>query len=219
MNLYDKLIMSQLFIGMTSGEMMQVIGQTKFAFRKFAPGRVVRTEGEPCSSMAFLIGGCASAVTAAADRGYSFGEEVSAPYILQPERLFGLTQRYTATFVARTECDIVEIGKDDIIRLSDEFLIFRINLFNILSTAAQKSERKLRSHTPDSIEGRIARFFSMHCSTPAGPKTVRIKMTRLAHELGAGRLAVSRALNALEREGKLHFSRGTITIPALEQLL
>lgn len=218
MNLYDQLAGSPLFMGLTSSELMQIIGQTKFAFHTFAPGKNIRTEGEPCRSMAFLIDGCMTATAYADDHGYSLDEHVKAPHVMQPECLFGLTQHYTHTFTAQTQCDIMEIEKNDIMRMSDEFIIFRLNLMNTLSTMAQKRSRSAWHCLPGSTRGRFQHFVCSRCSSPAGAKTLRIKMTRLAHELGTGRLAVSRMLNELEDAGLLTFSRGTISIPQLEML-
>ena len=218
MNLYDQLAGSPLFMGLTSSELMQIIGQTKFAFHTFAPGKNIRTEGEPCRSMAFLIGGSMTATTYADDHGYSLDEHLKAPHVMQPECLFGLTQHYTRTFTAQTQCDIMEIEKNDIMRMSDEFIVFRLNMMNMLSTMAQKRSRSTWHCLPDDTRGRFLHLVRNRCSLPTGKKTVRIKMVRLAHEIGTGRLAVSQMLNELEDKGLLAFSRGIISIPQLELL-
>ncbi len=218
MNFYERLAATPLFQGLTNSELMQIIGQTKFAFHKIAPGKTIRDEGEPCHSMAFLIDGTATATMSAADHGYSVEETIQAPEMLQPERLFGLTQRYTHTFTAITECDIMEISKNDIMQLSDEFFIFRINLLNAISTVSQKNERLAWQPMPQDTRGRITRFLALHSSKPTGTKTIRIKMTRLAQETGLGRLAVSKELNEMQELGLLDFSRGIITIKAIEKL-
>ena len=218
MNFYDKLAGTPLFQGLTNGELMQIIGQTKFSFHKCAAERTIRDEGEPCDSMAFLFDGTARIISFADDHGYSVEETLLAPYIIQPERLFGLTQRYTRRFVASTPCHIMELGKGDVMRLSDEFIIFRMNLMNVLSTASQKAGRSMWKPMPADARGRLTRFFKDHCTTPTGSKTIRIKMTRLALETGLGRLAVSKELNGMEEAGLLAFSRGIISIPAIEKL-
>ena len=100
MNFYDKLAATPLFQGLTSSDLIPIIGQTKFSFYKFASDKTIRNEGEPCRSMAFLLSGTARMVTYADDHGFSVEETVTAPCILQPERLFGLTQRYTRNFIA-----------------------------------------------------------------------------------------------------------------------
>ena len=215
---YEKLQTVPLFQGLTGDDLLQIIGQTRFQFGKSAPGSVIAGEGSLCHGLTTITDGQAAAITCAADHGYSVEEHVKAPYTLQPESLFGLSPHYTRTFTAITTCDTVTICKDDLLRISDEFIIFRLNLINSLSALSQKYARQLWHPSPTDTRGRLAAFIKARCTTPTGSKTVRIKMTRLAQELGCGRLAVSAALNAMQDDGRLSFSRGIISVPRLEEL-
>ena len=208
MKLYDSLQSSPLFQGLTSDNLLQIIGQTKFTFRKIAAGDIIKKEGEQCNRLALVVNGQAKSIAHADDQGYSIEENVA----------FGLQLHYTRTFIATTTCDTVEIDKNDLMRISDEFIIFRMNLINYISALSQKNTRKLWHPTPTDARGRIVHFIKQHCSTPTGPKTMRIKMTRLAQETGLGRRAVSDTLNTMQDENLLAFSRGIIEIPHIEAL-
>ncbi len=146
-------------------------------------------------------------------------ETIMAPELLQLERLFGLTQHFSKTFKAVTTCSILSVEKSEVIRLSDEFLIFRINLFNILSTCTQKYERMLLRQHAKSLESRIIRFFADRCIRPAGRKIIKIKMTQLALELNDSRRNVSKALNYLETEGIVSLKRNFVEIKHIEDAL
>ena len=218
MKLYDSLQSSPLFQGLTSDNLLQIIGQTKFSFHKITAGDTIKDEGEKCNRLALVTSGQAKSIAHADDHGYSIEENVAAPYMLQPECVFGLHTHYTRTFIATKTCDTVEIDKNDLMRISDEFIIFRMNLINYISALSQKATRKLWHPTPADARGRIVYFIKQHCLSPTGPKTMRIKMTRLAQETGTGRRAVSEALNAMQDENLLTFSRGIIEIPHIEAL-
>ena len=218
MKLYDSLQSSPLFQGLTSDNLLQIIGQTRFTFRKIAAGDIIKKEGEQCNRLALVVNGQAKSIAYADDHGYSIEENVAAPYTLQPECMFGLQLHYTRTFIATTTCDIVEIDKDDLMRISDEFIIFRMNLVNYISALSQKTTRKLWHPIPADAHDRIVHFIKTHCSSPTGPKTMRIKMTRLAQETGLGRRAVSEILNTMQDENLLTFSRGIIEINHIEAL-
>lgn len=218
MKLYDSLQSSPLFQGLTSDNLLQIIGQTNFSFHKITAGDTIKDEGEKCNRLALVTSGQAKSIAHADDRGYTFEENVAAPYMLQPECVFGLHTHYTRTFIATKTCDTVEIDKNDLMRISDEFIIFRMNLINYISALSQKATRKLWHPTPADARGRIVYFIKQHCLSPTGPKTMRIKMTRLAQETGTGRRAVSEALNAMQDENLLTFSRGIIEIPHIEVL-
>ena len=54
LNLYDKLREIPLFQGLTSDNLMQSIGQTKFCFKKVGKDDIRKKEGEKCYIMKYL---------------------------------------------------------------------------------------------------------------------------------------------------------------------
>jgi CRP-like cAMP-binding protein len=153
------------------------------------------------------------------DRSYRVIEQLEAPYMFQAEAAFGYNQRFTHTVTAITESSFITIDKDELLRLSEGFLVFRLNLLNLYATQAQKLLRQPWRHRPESLSDRIVRFLVHHCVYPAGPKTFHILMTQLAAEVGDSRLDVSRVLNQLQRDGLLHLHRGRIEVPQMERLI
>ena len=219
LQIYDQLLKFALFQGLSRDNLAQVAGQTKFGFLKVAAGQVVVSEDDACTQLYFMLSGLLRADTRSDDRSYSVVEQLQAPFILQPEAVFGYNQRYTHTFRAQADCSFITISKDEVLRLSEEFLVFRLNLLNLYATQSQKLLRQPWRHRPDTLADRIVRFLSQHCIYPAGPKTFYILMTQLADELGDSRLDISRALNQLQRDGLLHLHRGRIEVPHMEHLL
>ena len=219
LQIYEKLLLFPLFQGMSRDDLELVAGHTRFGFSKMNSGSIVVAEGDDCRQLYFLINGSLRVETASDDRGYMVVEQLEAPVILQPEVIFGYTQRYTHTYISQTDTNFIIVGKDEVLRLSEDFLVFRLNLLNMFATQTQKTARLLWQHVPDSLENRIVRFFAQHCLYPAGPKVFHILMNRLASELNDSRLNVSRALNALQYEGKIVLRRGRVEIPLMERLL
>lgn len=219
LQLYDKLLQFPLFQGLSRSDLMQIVTHTKLDFRKFAAGKRIVKEGEVCNRLFFIINGTLTAETVADDHSYTFTEELSAPHIIQPESLFGLSQRYRCTYRARTDINVITIDKKEIMNLSDSLIVFRLNILNIYATQTQKLLRMPWARCPHTLRGRIVRFFLTHCQHPAGRKTIHIYMERLACEMNDSRLDVSRALNAIQADGLIELSRGRIVIPSLERLL
>jgi hypothetical protein len=114
---------------------------------------------------------------------------------------------------------LLRLERSEVVRLSEEFLIFRINLLNLLSTHTQKLLHQPWRRYPETLEDRIVRFMAQRCIHPAGPKTLHILMTQLAAEVGDSRLDVSRALNRLQDAGLLTLHRGRIEVPQMERLI
>lgn len=219
LQLYDQLLQFPLFQGMSRDDLAQVAGHTRFDFQKQPPQRVIVSDGEPCTHLYFQLSGTVAVESAAAGRGYVVSEQLAAPYILQPEAIFGYHQCYTHTFRAVDSVSLLRLDRQEVVRLSDQFLVFRINLLNMFATQTQKRSWQLWQNPPQSLSERIVRFLASHCLQPTGPKTFHILMTRLAAEVGDSRLDVSHALNSLQDEGLLTLHRGRIEIPQMEQLL
>lgn len=218
LQLYDHLLQFSLFQGLSRSELLQMAGNTKFGFLKMPSGKTVISDGELCTQLFFLIDGSLTLTTNSDDHGYSITEQLSAPWLLQPEALFGLTPRYSCTATVSTTSHFITLSKDEVLRLLDDFLIVRLNYLNLMATLAQRRTRQAWHRSSPSLRHRIARFFTDHCAYPAGPKTVSILMERLALEMNDSRLDVSRALNAMQTDGLLTLHRGRIEIPSLERL-
>ena len=204
---------------MSRDDLEIVAGHTRFGFMKVAAGRQVISAGDPCTHLYFLINGTLKIETFSDDSRYSVVEQMSSPYILQQESIFGYYQRYTHNFYALTDANFLTLDKEEVVRLSEDFLVFRLNLMNHLATQTQKLIQAQWRRNPLSLRERIVRFLFQHTLYPAGPKTFHILMERLAEEVCDSRLNVSRTLNRMQAAGIIELHRGRIEIPQLERLL
>ena len=219
LQIYDRLLQFPLFQGMSRDDLEIVAGHTRFGFQKVTAGRQIIHAGDPCTHLYFLINGTLKIETFSDDSRYSVIEQMSSPYILQQESIFGYYQRYTHNFYALTDANFLTLDQEEVVRLSEDFLVFRLNLMNHLATQSQKLIQMQWRRSPLSLRERIVRFFFQHTLYPAGPKTFHILMERLAEEVNDSRLNVSRALNRMQEAGVLELHRGRIEIPQLERLL
>ena len=219
LQIYDRLLQFPLFQGMSRDDLEIVAGHTRFGFQKVTAGRQIIHAGDPCTHLYFLINGTLKIETFSVDRRYSVTEQMSSPYILQQESIFGYYQRYTHDFYALTDANFLTLDKEEVVRLSEDFLVFRLNLMNHLATQSQKLIQMQWRRSPLLFRERIVRFFFQHTLYPAGPKTFHILMERLAEEVNDSRLNVSRALNRMQESGVIELHRGRIEIPQLERLL
>lgn len=217
--LYDNLLNLPLFLGMSRNDLLEVAGHTKFDFQKFEEGLTIVQEGEPCTRLYFLLAGDISVITEADDHGYRIEEDITAPELFQAEHIFGLSQRFTHTYIAKSNCSVMSISKQEVQKLSSKYEIFRINLLNLFSTQTQKNNRRLFRVPPKTLQERISRWFERHSLRPAGEKMFYIKMTRMAEEMNVKRIYVSHALNEMQNQRLIHLYRGRIHIPALEKLI
>jgi len=219
LQIYDRLLQFPLFQGMSRDDLEIVAGHTRFGFTKVAAGRQVIHAGDPCTHLYFLINGTLKIESFGDDNRYMVTEQMASPYILQQENIFGYCQRFTRNFYALTDANFLTLDKEEVVRLSEDFLVFRLNLINHYATQTQKLIQWQWRRSAQSLRERIVRFFFLHTLYPAGPKTFHILMERLAEEVNDSRLNVSRVLNQMQEAGMLELHRGRIEIPQLERLL
>ena len=219
LQIYDRLLQFPLFQGMSRDDLEIVAGHTRFGFMKVSAGRQIIQAGTPCTHLYFLINGTLKIESFSDDSRYSVTEQMSSPYILQQEGIFGYYQRFTHNFYALTDANFLTLDKEEVVRLSEDFLVFRLNLINHFATQTQKLIQSQWRRSPQTLRGRIVRFFFQHTLYPAGPKTFHILMERLAEEVNDSRLNVSRILNSMQVDGLLELHRGRIEIFQLERLL
>ena len=216
--LYNELQQFPLFLGLGSAELTEIMAHTKFDFRKYEAGETVACAGEVCRHLHLLIGGKLQTTTLSVDRSYSVDEELEPPAIFQLERLFGLHQRFDSSYTALTPCSMILISKREVMRLTQTYVVCRMNLINHMATQAQKQSDRRWLPAPHSVEEHVGRFLKTHCNSPAGAKTFHIKMNRLANELNDSRLDISRALNRMQAQGLIALGREKIYIPQMERL-
>ena len=219
LNMYDTLLRLPLFQGMGQEDLAKVVGHTRFEFSRYKLHDILIQEGEACRGLVFLTKGQLTTIHTSDNREVEVREQLPAPTVLQPESLFGLTQRYSMTFIASSEqCDTLSISKEEANRLLGTYELFRTSLLNIICTQAQRRSHLPWRSRPRSIREKIVRFISDHCQYPAGEKDIRIRMLSLATEIGESRLNVSRALHAMASESLLELSREHIHILHMEDM-
>lgn len=227
---WDSLASLPLFIGMSHKELESIMTKTRIDFNKVEAGTVIVRRNQPCGKLIIAISGELLCQTCSDDNAYKVEENVSAPIILQSLGIFGKYQVFTKTIKAITQTNTITFEKDELHKLLDTSLIFRINLIRILSTRLQKQEqqiweqqyhpmgRTLSERHNDMLVYHLKQFIKRRCVTPAGQKVLYISMNTLGDILGQNRQQISRALNSLNREGLLIRSRGKIVIPQLQNL-
>lgn len=218
-NFFQRLVNIPLFQGISRDDFISIAAAVHFDFRTLAPGEAIVRAEEASTHLVCTIQGTIAQEMRADDGGYLLRELTDKPTVIQPERLFGLRQRYSATFVAVRETSVLTIPKHEVRDILFGYMTFHINFLNAICTARQTWEGRLWKTTPDPIEQRFIHFLLTRCNRPAGHKELEIGMTRLAQELLTTRLNVSKMLNNLKDENLIYLKREHIVVPELEKLV
>ena len=217
--MFDTLLQLPLFQGLAQEDFTNILGKVKLNFTKHKAGEVIVKAGDTCSQLIFVLKGEISSCTSSANTSYSFTEYFQAPYVIEPQSLFGMSTSYVSTYTAQTETHTVSISKAFVMSELFKYDIFRLNYMNIISNRAQSLSNRLWAENTDNLERRIGNFILTHIERPAGRKTLKIKMEELAQVVNDTRVGVSRALNSMQEKGLLELHRGEMMIPNAENLL
>lgn len=218
-NFFQRLINIPLFQGISRDDFLNIASKIHFDFHSYGPGVTLVRSDENCSSLVCVISGVIVKETRSNDGCYLFREFFDKPVVIQPERLFGLRPRYSATFVTHKETQILTIPKHEVRDILFGFDTFHINYLNLVCTAEQTWESRLWKQLPVPLEDRFTHFILTRAVRPAGHKEIVIGMVDLAKELVTTRLNVSKMLNELHHENLIYLSRNHISIPELEKLV
>ena len=141
LQIYEKLLLFPLFQGMSRDDLEQVAGHTRFGFSKISAGATVIAEGDDCRQLYLLINGTLQTERYGDNKAYFVTERLSAPHLLEFERLFGIRQIYKCSYTALTDVNLITIDKQEVMLLLETQLVFRLNMLNIMATEIQRLAR------------------------------------------------------------------------------
>lgn len=216
--IFDILLQLPLFQGLAVEDFTRILEKVKLHFAKQKTGETLVQEGTPCDRLIFILNGNIAATTKSVQEHYSLTEYFEAPYLIEPQSLFGLYTTYSARYTATTPINSISINKEAVINDLLKYEIFRLNYLNIVSSQLQLLNKSTWGYTPDNIEARISNFIRTHLKRLQGSKSLKIKMEDLATIVNDTRNGVSKALNNMQDKGLLELHRGEIVIPAAEKL-
>lgn len=217
--MFDTLLQLPLFQGLAREDLTSILGKVKLHFTKHKAGEIILEADSPCDRLMFILKGEVAASTSSADNSYSFTEHFQAPYLIEPQSMFGMNTAYVSTYVAHNEVHTVSINKAFVLSELFKYEIFRINYMNIISNRAQNLNSRFWEKNADSLEKRISCFVLSHIERPTGEKALKIKMEELAQIINDTRMGVSKTLNNMQQKGVLELHRGEIVIPDAAKLL
>lgn len=216
--MFDTLLQLPLFQGLCHEDFTNILGKVKLHFTKHKAGSVLIKSGTPCQQLFFLLKGEITMSTSSVNDLFTFVELFEAPYLIEPQSLFGMSTSYVSTYTASTEVHSVSINKSSVLGELFNYEIFRLNYINIISNRAQNQYNRFWEEPPTDIKSQVIRFILNHLEKPQGEKLLKVKMDDLAHYLDSTRLNTSKVLNELQDEGLIELHRKEILIPKAEEL-
>ena len=217
-SMFDTLLLLPLFQGLAQEDFTKILGKVKLHFTKHKKREVIAAKGSPCRELIFVLKGEVSVTSASDAPAYSLTETLPAPWVIEPQSLFGMQTAYAADYLSTEETSTISIDKLAGINELFKYDIFRLNYMNMVSNRAQQLYERLWRSCTGTLEERIAAFMLLHAERPCGPKLLKIHMKELAGIVNCNRTSVSTVLKTMQEKGWLTMRRGEVDIPQLEKI-
>lgn len=211
-SMFDILTDLPLFRGVTRERIAATVGMAKFHFLKYAPGETVAEAGEPCTHIKFVIDGSVSIAISNSDERFKITQTLDAPDVISPDFLFGSSTLYPGKVVALTQVSIVQITKQDYMKVLASDNIFMFNFLNYLSMNSQKCIDGILALTNGTIEERLAMWIVSLTQPTAKDITIVCKQRDLYAMLGVQRSSYMAAIDHLVDMGVFAYRPGEIRV-------
>lgn len=217
--MYEILMRLPLFHGVSYAKLSEVVGSTKFHFLKYLKGDTIVEAGQPCTHIKFIISGSARVSIVNADGRFRVSQTLDKPDVIAPEYLFGRATRYPVTAVALEPTGILQIEKQEYVKILNSDPVFLFNMLNILSVNAQKSVDGVLALTTGSLEERIA-FWIVALTQRQGTDIVLSCRQRDLYSLfGVQRSSLIATLESMKARSLIDYTQHEITIRSRADML
>lgn len=218
-SMYEILMDLPLFKGVSRESLNEIAGSTKLHFLKYLDGEKIVTQGEPCTHVKFIISGeVRSSISNTGDR-FTVSQTLKAPDVIAPEFMFGLSTTYPCTVVAKQSAGILQIDKNEYVRILHRDRIFLYNYLNLLSMNAQKGVDGILSFTTGSLDERLAYWILALTQSSGTNVTLTCKARDLYLLFGVQRSSFMAMLDRLQEQGYITYGPGVINVTDRTRLL
>ena len=217
--MFDTLLELPLFRGVSREKISEIVGKAKFHFLKYLPETEFVQPGQTCTHIKFILSGDVRLTIANHDSRFSVSQTLSGPDVILPDFLFGRATQYPCKAVALTPVSILQIEKNDYLKILTIDTVFLLNYLNYLSMNAQKAVDGVLALSIGDIESRIA-FWVISLTQPTGKDIVlECRQRDLSSVFGVQRSSLIAALDNMKNMGFIDYGSDFISINNRRDLL
>ena len=211
-----KLEKNELFNNVDKTKMLKILGNLKYSIVSYKKGEVIFQEEEICSAIGLIIDG-----TINIERIYPNGKSIVMSKfkdgdVFGEALLFSKVNKYPATVIALSDCKVLYLTKNEIIKL---FSVENKLMEMLLSEKIIILNNKIRSISLKSVRQKVVDYILCEYMNEKNEE-IKLKYSKeeIANDIGIPRPSLSRELIKLRDEGLINFSRNKITILNIEEL-
>jgi len=217
--MYQILLNSPLFRGLTIEELNRLFIQVKHQLRQFRSGEMLAQAGDEVDKAILLMEGRLQGEMVDFAGNSLKIEELDPPQMVAAAFLFGPKSFFPVYLSAKTDGKILVITKMEFTAMLTLESRIMVNYLNIVSGKAQFLSGKINFLSLKTIKEKIA-FYLLQRMNSTGVKSISIEQTQtnLAELFGVTRPSLTRTILEMENQGILTWSRDQVEILELKKL-
>lgn len=201
-----------LFRGVSRDRIQQIVGTTRLHFLKYLAGENIAMPAQACTHIKFIISGHVRSAISNVGNRFTVSQTLTAPDVIAPEFLFGRSTHYPCTATAIDTVGILQIDKNDYLKILVSDHVFLYNFLNILSMNAQKGIDGILSFTSGTIDERLAYWIIALTQSSGTDITLTCRQRDLNQLFGVQRSSFIATLNSMKERGYIDYEPGVIHV-------
>lgn len=216
--MYNQLLMSPLFTGLTTGELTEILAHIHLDFNTYERNDVIVLQDDRCDRLTYVLRGKVKAEMIDPRHRFVLIEVFDKPFLIEAYNMYGMKQAYEHTYVTVEKTNTVSMTKQEFHSILMNYRIPRINAMNLLCAQIHRMQKMMRECEAETVERKIVQFLRHNALSCKGEKELKMKMEDLADYIKETRLNVSMALRRWNEAGLVEQQRGVIVIKDLGML-
>jgi len=227
---YERLTSIPLFTGISGDDLARIMDRVELIDVDLLPGERFVGQGDVCHGLAIVRDGvmqrkrvhdCGFFQNGRGQQtplSYEVTELIEAPFIIEPEIIFGLSIQHKSSWTANSTCQLTLIRKEDIRQTLMHVPVWRINFVNMICTTLQRSLEATLPQTIQDTRQTTIDYLLRHCSLKGKTITFESTLEQFSFRLGMTRTTTTNVLEMLEKEQLIQRQKNRIIIPDIQKL-
>lgn len=219
----NELSCNMLFKDVDKDLLKDIISKYKYIRKSYKKNEIIACEGDRCDSLGLIISGSVDIARILPSGKSIMLKKLNEKSVFGEAIIFSKKNEYPATITAAEDCIIINIKKEEILRLCSNEKQFLQNFMCMLSDKILMLNQKIKNISFNTVRHKVVNYI-IEMREKQDNNNIKLKSTKeeIAEEIGIPRPSLSRELINLRKEELIEFDRNNIFIKdfnRLEELL
>lgn len=202
-----------LFSAFEEAALRSLLATSDYRVLTFNEGQIVHLQHETCHHLEIILSGHIVVHKLDAAGNILTVEDLTVGDILGASLIFSSRNIYPLTSIAETDAVLFRLGKDTIVKLSQENVGFMQALLRTISDRTLMMTDRIDAISLKTIREKITDYLRLQYSIQNTPTiTLPLAKKQLAERFGIQRTSLSRELDLMRKDGLLNFHNRQITL-------